>query len=157
VRCTISSMMPKRLAILTILLAVTQAPMPVPGQAAKSGAQDTRDEQQTSSQKPPSPPTTVVVTPPDTLEKKLDSNQHGDPNQIQTVSVRELPTVSVSKGLEDWLLWAAQIILAIAGLFGIRYAYRTLKSIERQTNLVRMRRLPPSSMLRPSSMRNGRG
>lgn len=42
-------------------------------------------------------------------------------------------TVSISKSWEDWVMWGAQVILAIAGCFGIRYAYRTLKNIERQT------------------------
>jgi hypothetical protein len=71
-----------------------------------------------------------MVAPPDSRKESLRSSKENKSNEPQTVSVQELPTVSISKGWEDWVLWGAQIALAIVGGFGIRYAYKTLKATE---------------------------
>jgi hypothetical protein len=125
----------KSLTMFAVFLTVTQTAAPVPRQAPDSRAQASSNATQESNtnQPPPASPS-AVVHPPDALKQQLgsDGKDHGT-QQPQTVFVRELPSVSVSKDWEDWILWGAQIALAVVGGFGIRYAYRTLQIIGRQT------------------------
>jgi len=53
--------------------------------------------------------------------------------QAQSVRVRELPPVSVTRDWADWVLWVFNGLFITAGIAGIRLAYGTLKAVERQT------------------------
>lgn len=123
-----------RFLILAMLLAVAQTPSPVPRKTPDSANGTSQGvTKDASSNKAP-----AQSSPP--LVKSIESNPEQNPGNTkktkddgQTVRVRELPSVSVSRDWADWLLWAFNGLLVIAGFLGIRFAYKTLKTIEKQT------------------------
>jgi hypothetical protein len=77
----------------------------------------------------PSTPTEPVAA---TSQQNPDIAPKPENNQ-QSVRVRELPPVSVSRDWADWVLWIFSGLLVGVGFLGVRLAYNTLKAIERQT------------------------
>ena len=61
------------------------------------------------------------------------SNTPKPKDEEQAIRVRELPPVSVSRDWADWILWVFNGLLVAGGFWGIRLAYKTLKTVERQT------------------------
>jgi hypothetical protein len=133
----------KKLAILAVLLAVTQAPVPSLGQTPNHGnqsvrnpAKKTREEQQSAQ-----PKITFVVG------KDCDSNQFkNDPDckavkdKENTIFVGKLPTANVTiqrtpgRDIFDWLAYVANIGLFLVGIVGILIAVFTLRTVNRQVD-----------------------
>jgi len=123
----------KRVAILAVFLAVTQAPASVSRQTTNSSAQNSQNKKQTANTNSPSPPPLPIVSPPNTVTQQVGTEaKSGKPDEPKTVAIREFPAVSVSKGWEDWLLWAAQLVLTAVGVAGIIYARHTLRILRQQ-------------------------
>src|SRR5579864_4163116 len=123
-------------AVLAVVLAAMQTSPPVPRQtadgSAQSGAQaaSKTHSKNARSAKPP-----AIQDAPSAPRGKNKAGYVNSPNAKQTVSISELPTVSVDVK-KDWLdktAWFFGLALVGIGVFGVRAAYRTLKAIESQT------------------------
>jgi hypothetical protein len=117
-----------------VLLAVMQASPPVPRKAADNRTSTGHGiEQNASANKQPAAnsPSPVKAVTSDPQEKGAASEKAKD-NEVNTVSVREFPAVSIHR---DWLDYVALIfegVLVVIGFCGVRYAIRTLKNIRIQ-------------------------
>jgi hypothetical protein len=129
-----------RLLIFTVLLAVGQAPMPLPGQTTNNGTTNTKNfnkKNGTGSQQPttPIPPPIAgvnVTTPPG----QSAADQNKNKNNPDAVAVTELPSVSIDRDWVDFGTLAFSAGLVVIGFLGVRAAIRTLRAIERQANLM---------------------
>jgi hypothetical protein len=125
--------------ILTVLLAVMQAPPPVPGKAPDSAAstrQNTikkaRDDQTPTTQPVP------AITANETPARKPDGPNQGNDDADHPVSISKLPTVTVSPTKRDWAdwgYWGFSLLLAIVGGFQVWLLVRTLKISIRQAEI----------------------
>lgn len=116
-----------------MLLAIVQTLPPIPGKATSStqGTAQSVKKNPDNNQAPSTTPPPVInsVTP------KPEENPRNPPTSEdagQSISVSKLPPVSVGRNWADWVLWGFNGLLVIAGFLGIRVAYKTLKTIERQ-------------------------
>jgi hypothetical protein len=119
--------------VLTVLLAVVRTLPPVPRQTTNSidGTARSVKENSNDNQGPTAKPTTTLYP----IAPKPDQNPSDAPSSKdteQSIRVRELPSVSVHRDWADWVLWVFNGLLVIAGFLGIRVAYKTLKTLERQ-------------------------
>jgi hypothetical protein len=120
--------------LFTMLLSVMQAAPPVPRQAPNSASGTGQGvTKNTSDNKAPTSPLPSVVNPVAANPDQNASNSPKAKNAPQSISIRDLPSVSVSRDWADWVLWVFNGLLVAAGFFGIRVAYKTLGIIERQT------------------------
>jgi hypothetical protein len=114
-------------AMLAMLLAIPQAPAPVPGQSAGG----------TGANAQMAPPSTSPIAPPQvTTSPNAPSDCDGVPcdyPQPRITVANPPPTPATSWPLRDRVSWAASIVLAIVGYFGVILAVSTLKKIERLT------------------------
>ncbi len=129
-----------RLFLFAMLLLVTQAPVPVPGQTANS---PTASSGQTNSQSkghnaPPEAPM-AVVQPVTTAEGQDANRDHTKDNATYAVIVRELPTVTIAKGGFDWAT-LANYLLVVVGFGGIGVALWTLCFIRKQVGEMTLQR-----------------
>jgi hypothetical protein len=123
-----------RYLILAMWLAIAQTPTPVPGKAPDSangaGQSVTKN---TGDYKAPTLHPPSVVKPDTGNSEQSTSNAPKSKNEERAIRIRELPPVSVSRDWADWILWVFDGLLVAVGFFGIRLAYKTLKTVDRQT------------------------
>jgi len=129
------SIMLKYLAILAVLLAVAQAPVPVSGQASNQpGASEKTSSSAVTGSKNPvtaahSGASSKVTDNPSSRAEFDDSSQ--EPRQPIVVTVpAPLPAPWT---LRERISWGAGLVLVVLGYIGVILALRTLKIIERQT------------------------
>ncbi len=119
--------------VLTVLLAVVQTLPPVPRQAANSTDGTAQNARKNSNgNQAPSAKLTTTLNPIASKPEQNPSDAPSSKDTEQSIRVRELPSVSVHRDWADWVLWVFNGLLVIAGFLGIRVAYRTLKTLERQ-------------------------
>lgn len=119
--------------VLTVLLAIMQTSSPVPRKTANStdgAAQNVKKDANNNQGPAEIPPTAVNHVTPE--PEKTPSSSPSSKDAEQSISVSKLPAVSVDRDWADWVLWGFNGLLVIAGFLGIRVAYKTLKTIERQ-------------------------
>lgn len=124
-----------RIIALAVLLAVMQATVPVPREAPDNKAgQASKDHAKTDSEKTSSTP--IGPSSPsqsaDTPQHQGSANPANPSNAEKTISVTELPAVTVNT---DWWYRAYVMFtaaLVVVGAIGVGYAVKTLKAIERQ-------------------------
>jgi hypothetical protein len=122
---------------LAVLLAVMQAPPPVPRKAANpSGRTGNSVDQQRQDNKNPSTQPESGIQPVGTQPNQDGSQSKAADNANKPVIIRELPSVSVTKDRLDKLYIFFTGVLIVVGSFGVRAAYMTLKAIERQADLI---------------------
>ena len=122
----ICAMMFKGAAICAVLIAVTQAPAQVSGQAA---------DQAGASHQTASPSTSSNTAPQSTSSTTAKAECEGvscDTQQPRITVTNPAPT-PVSWPLHDRIAWAANLVLVLVGYAGIMLAVSTLRKIERQT------------------------
>ena len=128
----------KRLTILAVLLAITQAVVPVPRQAANSPTQ--RPEQsnqstcraQSPSASPSFVPYAVKPNPPAAPTERVHSEDAEQP-----ITISKPVAVSVSRDWLDYATWLGALALVVVGVLGIWLANRTLKAVEKQADLMK--------------------
>ena len=117
-----------------MLLPLLGAAPLVPGRATDNSNRNAQGGRkgaaQHQKQLAPAPPPENIAEQPSS--KGTSAANPTRPNAEQTVRVRELPSVSLSRDWADWTLWAASALLALVGVIGIGLAYWTLKAIRRQ-------------------------
>jgi hypothetical protein len=123
------------LAILAVIFAVAQAPVPASGQASDKSAQSApKKKANGDTDKKPLLPSGAVVKPNAAAPapKPEASEQHGD-NQQNAVSIVETPSVPVVWSLHEKIAWGVNLALAGFAAFGVCIAIKTLKTVKRQT------------------------
>jgi hypothetical protein len=124
----------KRLAIVAALLAVTQTPVPVPGQAANNPTASSGNVQkQPEGGKPNAQPTVSAVPQSSTRPAKPDAQKPDSENASNSVTIRELPTVSVGKDWADWSYWGFGGVLVVVGSLQVWFLFGTLRAIQTQS------------------------
>jgi hypothetical protein len=119
---------------IAVLLAVVQASVPVPRKTADGPARASNHVDKAAQAAQTPTPAAMAPVDPIQADPAQDTRQNPDPKDAgKTVVIGKLPTVSVGRDWADWVLWIFSGLLAIAGLCGIGFAYKTLKLIERQT------------------------
>lgn len=114
--------------LLTVFLAIMQASVPVPRKATNNhGSGRSNNDQNGQTKKTPS-------SAPSTINQK--PNSVSDQNTKQTVTVIELPAVSIRRDRADWIAWGGGILLTFVGIFGVYAAYRTLRAIQEQARIM---------------------
>jgi hypothetical protein len=125
-----------KLLLLAVLLSVMQTAPPVLRQAPDNptahGQSINKDSSQ--NQAPIAPPSVQNTTAPE----KDSQSRNGQPktDAQETIVVRELPPVTVNAS-SDWWSRAYVVLtgfLVLIGGLGVRFALRTLRAIESQTN-----------------------
>lgn len=125
----IVAMKQKGSALFLILLAMTQLPLPVSGQAT--------DNPVSSPQTPPSSPPSLAA-PQSAGSPGVSSDCGGVPcvypsPKIIVANPPPAPAPEPFWPLQDRIAWAANLVLAIVGYAGVVLAVSTLKKIERST------------------------
>ena len=119
---------------LAVLLAIVQAPPPVPRKTTNPSAASGRDIKNNSTNEQAPTASSFPVQNATGSPKKEDSGQRpGQTNASEPIRISELPTVSVSA---DWWTRSSVILtglLVLVGAVGTSLALRTVRSIEKQT------------------------
>jgi hypothetical protein len=122
-----------RLAILAVLLTVTQAPVPIPGQAANNPAGSGGNVQKQGEKGKPNGQSAAASLPQNRAgPSNPDAEKPSAEDASNSVTVRKLPTVSVGKDWADWSYWGFGGLLVIVGGSQVLFLYRTLKAIQTQ-------------------------
>jgi hypothetical protein len=122
--------------ILAVLLAVAQALSPVPGRAIQNSANDKHETKDGASAdtKPTANSMAVNHSIKKTVADQKPTGPNGDETKKSKVEVSQLPLEwSPHKDVFDYVGWVFGIVLALAGIIGVCFAYRTLKILTRQT------------------------
>jgi hypothetical protein len=121
-------------SLLTVLLLVTQAPIPIPRQTPNSPttASHTVKSQRKDHNAPSTPPVAVIdsTTTPST---QPHGGEQGQDDQPHSVNVRELPPVAIKRDLADWGLWVFTGLLVIVGAAQALYVAKTLSAVKEQS------------------------
>jgi hypothetical protein len=134
----------KYLAIFAVLLAVAQAPMPIPRQAADNSAGGSH---QSSKQKTSEDAHSNSGVPPlskiDEGKGAENGQQPTSKNDDQAVTISKFPHVSVAKDWADWAYWGFGGLHLIVGALQAWFLWSTLRAIqvqaghmERQTKIL---------------------
>jgi len=123
----------KRLAILAALPAVTQAPVPVPGQASNqtAGGSQKASNQQTDKNGNRNSAIPVIKKTREGDSGK-DADQPRPENDNQPVTVSKFPPVSITKDWADWSYWGFGGLLFVVGALQAWFLWRTLRAIHTQ-------------------------
>ena len=126
----------KRLAILAIISAVISPSFPGHTTTQATGANGKPQNDSHGQQKSPTPSLPVINMPSAPNPQEHSANQESTKENV-TVSTTEPLKVQadVSKDWRDKLNWLLSVILVVIGGFGVLYARKTLKAIERQANI----------------------
>jgi hypothetical protein len=125
----------KRLAILAVILAVAQAPVPIPGQTTNhSAGNGGAIQQQSGKGKTPTQPTASLASQNQPAPAKGNAGDQGTKEDGNTVAVSKLPTVSISKDWADKSYWGFSGLLVVVGGFQVWLLWHTLRAIKRQAN-----------------------
>jgi len=120
--------------LLALLLVLPQTLSGLPGKALirALGTSNGVTQDAAANQNSPAASHPGSNTPtPEQKRNSGDSPQTG--NEAQSVRIRELPPVSLSRDWADWVLWVFNGLFIAGGILGIWLAYGTLKAVERQT------------------------
>jgi hypothetical protein len=128
-----------RLLILTVILAVGQAPSPVPRQATDNSAQARGDNQKESDNKSsPSGTSPATINQNKAEPSQTNINQQGGKDTDNSISISKLPTVTITANKRDWAdwgYWGFSCLLALTGIFQIWLLFRTYKISTRQAEI----------------------
>jgi hypothetical protein len=121
-------------AVCTLLLAISQAPLPGMGQAAGSSSDHRASAKQTGTTKPAPQPPAPAATAPQAGQNGSGECSGGPCEDQQPRMIVTLPAPPpVTWPWHDRILWAACLVLVILGYVAIMLALSTLKKIESQT------------------------
>lgn len=122
---------------LVVLLAIAHASPPIPGQPANAGTSAPENKSATNGQQPatPAPPATTAEPRPGVAITSTGTQNKGQNNR-DPIAISKLPTVSVERDWVDYLSLAFNGFLLIVGIGGGYAAFRTLRSIQRQANVM---------------------
>jgi hypothetical protein len=125
-----------KIIALTVLLAVVQAPPPVPRKAANNSAQTATQikSKSASDQAEPLPAPAPVKTDGNSTTK-TDSDEQHPQDEEHTVGISKLPPVTVNPPKRDWAdwgYWAFSGLLVIVGGLQVWLLLATLGAIRRQ-------------------------
>ena len=109
---------------MAVLLSLVQASPLFPHQAADNANQTSKKAKKNTEQVAEKATRTETPTNP------------APPKTEESVKVRELPSVSVTKDWMDKAAWLFGAILLVVGIVGVCAAFRTLKAIERQVRVM---------------------
>jgi hypothetical protein len=119
--------------IMTVLLVVMQASMPVPRQAPDNQAHTNHNSQKKSADNQrPSAPLPVPLPVDSKIEKDTGKSQ-GNTNTQNTVVIREPVSVMVAESWWSVVYVIATVALVLVGAIGIWFARRTLRAVEEQS------------------------
>lgn len=123
--------------IAAMLLAVMQTSPPVPRQTADTSAGRSNGiARHSQSEKGPAKgAATAQQVPSGTESRNRSSDVQGSYNQ-QPVRISELPAVSVQRDWIDYISFGFSGALVLIGFFGVRYALRTLRTMEGQLQAI---------------------
>jgi hypothetical protein len=126
-----------KLLILAVSLAIMQAAPPVPRETPNTST-STRQGIQSHADDKKAPAATPTPTPQPTATPQADKkgNGAGAQNTEHTVRIGEPVPVSVIKDWADYLGIFSSFLLFIIGAFGVCYAVKTLRAIEKQAELM---------------------
>lgn len=126
-----------KLLIVAVLLAIAQTTPPGPRKALDEGTGRVQHSQKTTSANTaPTANTPAVAQKPSTKPSSESTQDVGSNNAQAPITVSKLPPVSVEKDWADYIAIGAAILLFGVGAFGIRYAIKTLSTLQRQTTAI---------------------
>jgi hypothetical protein len=126
---------------LAVLLAVMQAPSPVPRKAANPSNGTAHDiKSRPSGDQAPSQTSPTVLKPINSDPNKNESKGPTTENRPQSIVVPESISVSVTKDWLDKIYIGCTAVLVIIGSIGVRAAYKTLQSIKTQASEMKTQR-----------------
>ena len=119
----------KVFSLFAVLFLTTQTPVPIPRQSVGS-ATSTRAavENEAKKNNAPTAPPMPVIDPASSPGEENHRGEQRDDNQPQSVAIRELPPVSVTKDLSDWGLWVFSLLLVVVGSAQALYVAKTLSA-----------------------------
>jgi hypothetical protein len=126
----------KHLAVLTVLLAVTQTTAPIPRQASDNSTQAGSADQK-QGQKPQTDSRLTPAAVPQSSEgpsQQWAGEEHSS-DKPNPITISKLPSVSISRDWADWAIWIFDGLLVAVGVAQVVLMSRTWKAISRQTNL----------------------
>lgn len=119
--------------LLTALLLVAQAPVPVPRETPARATAATSNVKTESNKKDGKPAPPVPLTDfENTQRNETHSGEQTKKDQPYSVVVRELPPVSTTKDWADWGLWIFNLLLTCVGGLQILILVKTLGAVKRQ-------------------------
>jgi hypothetical protein len=129
----------KSLAILAVLLAVAQAPVPTTGKASNDGTNNSDHASQSgkSSKNPAEPASLIPAQNHGSDSLKPEGAKGSGANQQGTINITNATSVPVSWSLPKWAAWFAWIAnLVLTGflVWGVIVAKVTLGAIKRQAD-----------------------
>jgi hypothetical protein len=119
----------KGLAVSTLLLAVMQAPVPVPGQATRIPVANPQSQTRPAS----SLPAAQNPSSPENPTGRPDCNGVPCEEQQPRITVSVPPPAPLPWTLQERIAWAANLVLVVLGYVGVMMGLSTLKKIERYT------------------------
>jgi hypothetical protein len=123
----------KVLAILAVIFAVTQAPVPTTGQATNNdrGERHTAQNKPDSSQEKPASPPMVPKPPSSGGPRGERDNSHAEHTE-DSVTITESTAVPNKRDLFDCATLFIGAVLAVVTIFGVVAAWRGLPELKRQ-------------------------
>ncbi|HEY1526558.1 MAG TPA: hypothetical protein VGH51_10000 [Candidatus Angelobacter sp.] len=124
-----------KITVLAVLLAVMQTSPPIPRQTANDAA--SRSGNINGQTKAENNSTTQSTSPANQNQSdapKRYSQKVSAKDESNSVRVRELPPVSVTKDWADWGVWMFSALLTVVGFLQVGLLYYTLKAIRRQAD-----------------------
>jgi hypothetical protein len=128
----------KRLAIVTVFVAVTQALVPASGQASNDPTHAPANIKGygQSQQHPAAPPLPAINAnkPP-----SADGNggENGKDDAEHSVTITKFPPVSINRDWIDWGVWIFSGLLAVVGFLQVGLLWRTLGAIKKQATTMK--------------------
>ena len=124
-----------KMLVLAVLLAVAQAPHPIPWQAPDSSTEDSRKPQNSAEggQNPalPTRPSAKANNEPPGHPTTCP-NEHQGEQDWYTVNITNPVPVPVLWGWREWMAWGANPTLAFFGFLGIGVGIASLRVVWRQ-------------------------
>ena len=125
----------KWLAILAVLFAIAQTPVPTPRKATDHAAGTSSSVQQYGGDsKAPSQSTPPLASQNQPTSPNGDAGEQGSQDKGNSVIISKLPSVSILKDWADWSYWAFSGLLACVGALQVWLLWRTLAAISRQSD-----------------------
>jgi hypothetical protein len=121
--------------VLAALIAVAQTASPVPPKTLDSPATGQTVAKNPKKDKPPSTQTPTSVGPSAADQQRAGITTKSEDTQ-QSIRIRELPRVSITKDWSDWGFWAFNGLLVIVGAFQLLVLWRQAKIMKAQAEIM---------------------
>lgn len=121
-----------KLLIAAVLLAVIQAPSPVPRKTANNSGSASQDVNHNASANNNPAAATMIKDAPGSPVDEHSRQDKASPDTKNPITVSELPPVSITRDWIDYTAWGISVAIVVIGAVGVFLARRTLIAMEGQ-------------------------